>query len=263
MSEKEIAKSNSRIQELINGGAEIAGSAVGGALGFLAAGPVGAALGGAGGAASANVLKQIGEEVFGRLLSPREKIRLGGALAFAASEINQRIKKGDKIRNDGFFNKNSQHHSYAEEVVESVLLKCQREPEECKIPYMGYLISNISFDEEIKIQMAHQIIKIAEQLTYRQLCIMKLSVIKESFKLHDNHYRDQEYFTQELYQLLHECLDLYYRGLINFGGKIGFGLSDVTPGKMKVQGLGADIYNLMALEKIPIEELISIANSLS
>jgi hypothetical protein len=38
------------IRRLINTGAEIAGGAVGGALGFLAGGPTGAALLGAGGA---------------------------------------------------------------------------------------------------------------------------------------------------------------------------------------------------------------------
>ena len=42
---------NDRIQALLSGGAEIAGAAVGGALGFLADGSISAAILGAGGAA--------------------------------------------------------------------------------------------------------------------------------------------------------------------------------------------------------------------
>ena len=64
---------HSGIRRLINTGAEIAGGAVGGALGFLASGPVGAALLGAGGAAAAAALKHIGEEASERLLGPREQ----------------------------------------------------------------------------------------------------------------------------------------------------------------------------------------------
>lgn len=74
MSDEEIQKPEklSGIRRLIDAGAEIAGGAIGGALGFLAAGPAGAAAGGAGGAAAAAVLKHIGGEVSERVLSPRE-----------------------------------------------------------------------------------------------------------------------------------------------------------------------------------------------
>jgi hypothetical protein len=46
-------KKDEKVQKIIAGGAEIAGAAIGGALGFLAAGPAGAAAGGAGGALAA------------------------------------------------------------------------------------------------------------------------------------------------------------------------------------------------------------------
>jgi len=72
---------------------------VGGALGFLAGGPVGAALLGTGSAAAAMTLKHIGEEVSERLLGPREKVRIGAVLAISASDIQDRIKKGEKLAN--------------------------------------------------------------------------------------------------------------------------------------------------------------------
>lgn len=254
---------HSGIRRLINTGAEIAGGAVGGALGFIAGGPVGAALLGAGGAAAAAALRHIGEEASERLLGPREQVRVGGVLAIAAGEIRQRLEQGESVRTDGFFDPKGASRSDAEEVAESVLLKSQREPEEKKIPYMGHLFAGVAFDPQISAQLAHQIIKTAEQLTYRQLCILKLAVAKQSFALKGGNYRSHGGgFAKDLYQVLYECLDLYHRGLINFGGEVAFGPTDVQPGSMTVQGLGVDVFNLMKLALIPNEDLVAVAATL-
>jgi hypothetical protein len=255
-------KKTDRIRKLIDSGAEIAGGAVGGALGFLAGGPIGAAVLGAGGAAAATALKHIGQEASERLLGPREKVRVGGVLAIAAAEIKWRIENGERVRTDGFFDEKPSGRSDAEEVAESVLLKSQREPEERKVPYMGHLLSNVAFDPQISAQMAHQVTKAAEQLTYRQLCILKLAVVKQAFGLRDGDYRKHASFSKELYQVLYECLDLYHRGYINFGEGVAFGPTDIAPGKMTVQGLGGDVFNLMRLVTIPDEDLVPIAAQL-
>ncbi len=250
------------IRRLINTGAEIAGGAVGGALGFLAAGSMGAAALGAGGVAAAAALKRIGEETSERFLGPREQVRIGGVLAITAEEIRQRIEQGESVRTDGFFDQKPEGRSDAEEVAESVLLKSQRESEEKKLPYMGHLLSGIAFDLQIGSHMAHQLAKAAEQLTYRQLCILKLAVVKSSFELRNGDYRGQGSFSKDLYQVLHECLDLYHRGYINFGGEVAFGPTDIKPNSMTVQGLGADIFNLMKLSLIPNGDIAPIAAQL-
>jgi hypothetical protein len=255
-------ETSGRLRALIEDGAEIAGGAVGGALGFFVAGPFGAAFGGASGAAAATMLKRAGQEVSERLLGPREKVRIGGVLALATEEISRRLQNGEKLRTDDFFKEQPSGRSYAEEVAESVLLKSQREPEEKKLPYMAYLLSGIAFDGEISAEMAHQIAKAAEQLTYRQLCILMLAVGKETFGLRDGDYRNQTSFPKQLYQLLYECIDLYYRGFISFGGDVAFGPTDVAPGKMTVQGLGADVFNLMKLATLPDADLHPIAAQL-
>jgi hypothetical protein len=166
------------------------------------------------------------------------------------------------VRSDDFFEKKSSGRTNAEEVAENVLLKSQREAEERKIPYMGYLLSNVAFDGSISAPMAHQIIKTAEGLTYRQLCILKLAAVRQRFSLRAGDYRGQATFHKELYQILYECLDLYHRGLINFGGEVAFGPTDVKPSTMTIQGLGVDIFNLMSLTKIPDSDLASIAAQL-
>lgn len=260
--EGEGEKKYRRIRNLIDSGAEIAGGAVGGALGFLSGGPVEAAMFGAGGAAAAKALRHIGDETCERLLGPRERVRVGGVLAIAAAQIGERIKNGESLRDDGFFQEKWPRRSDAEEVAESILLKSQREPEEKKIPYMGYLLTNVAFQKEISAEMAHQLIKIAEQLTYRQLCILKLAKVKDNLRLKTGDYRGQGSFSKELYQILYECLDLYHRSLVNFRGEVIFGPTDVAPSRMTAQGLGGDIYNLMQLHLIPDDDLYRITEVL-
>lgn len=251
-----------RVRGLIEGGAEIAGGAVGGALGFLAAGPAGAAVFGAGGAGAAVVLRRIGVEISERLLGPRERIRLGGVLAIAAAAIENRAKRGETIRQDGFFDEKAGTRSDAEEVAEGVLLKSQREPEERKLPYMAGLLANVAFDTSISAQLAHQLIKAAEQLTYRQLCLLKVAARRESFGLRAADYRGQASFPKDLYQVLYECHDLYQRGFVSFGGEVAFGPTDVHPAKMTPQGLGADLFNLMGLEWISDTDLAPVVAQL-
>lgn len=152
------------IRKLISTGAEIAGGAVGGALGFLAGGPAGAALGGAGGAAAAAALKHIGEEASERLLAPREQVRVGGVLAIAAEEVRRRVEQGESVRTDGFFESRNGGRPDAEEVAESILLKSQREAEEKKIPYMGHLFAAVAFDPQISPQCHIKSLKLLSSL---------------------------------------------------------------------------------------------------
>lgn len=129
---------------------------------------------------------------------------------------------------------------------------------------MGHLFAAVAFDSLVSAQLAHQVIKTAEQLSYRQLCILNLAVEKQRFALRSSDYRNYGGgFAKDLYQVLYECLDLYHRGLINFGGEVAFGPTDVIPGSMTVQGLGADVYNLMKLCLIPNEDLIPVAVQLA
>lgn len=250
------------MERLVSASPEIAGDAIAGALGFLAGDPFVAAVGAGCGVLMANAVRMVGEDILNRFLSEREQTRVLGVVAISANEINNRINNGEKLRDDNFFEKNNRKRSDAEEVVENIILKSQREPEEDKIQYLGYLLSNIAFDKNIGVHYAHQMIKTLEQLTYRQLCILKLSVNKNRFNLRNNDYRGQENFPIELTQLLYEYLDLYHRGLINFGGEVALGLADIIPGRTTVQGMGADIYNLTYLSKIPDAEIAPIVNQL-
>jgi hypothetical protein len=255
-------KEESGFKKLINASTEIAGGAIGGALGFFAAGLLGAAALGAGGAAIAAALKHVGEEASERLLGPREKARIGGVLALVAVEIQQRVKAGEILRNDGFFDKTIMGRSAAEEVAENVLLKSQREAEEKKLKYMAHLLSSVSFDSKVSPSMAHQLVKAAEHLTYRQLCILKIAAIKNTLLLRAENYEKYGPIEIELRQVLYECFELYQKGLINNGQFIAFGPAEVCPSGMNTQGLGADLFNLMRLAEIPNDDLAPIVSQL-
>ena len=107
--------------------------------------------------------------------------------------------------------------------------------------------------------MAHQMTKAAESMTYRQLCILQLSAIKERFNLRKRSYEGQDSFSKDLYQLIYEYYDLYNRGLISFGDTLAATLVDVIPGTAIPQALGVDIYYQMRLHLIPDSDVEPIA----
>ncbi len=261
MSDPNKSDHKKNVSELISAGSEIVGAGIGGVTGFLFAGPVGAAGAGIGGVIVAKTLNKVGQEISTRLLSPREKVRVGGVMALSTLEIEKRISEGETIRSDGFFDTNPNGRSNADEVVESVLLKSQREPEEKKLPYLAHLYANIAFSEEISTPMAHQLIKGVNQLTYRQLCILRLCAMKK-IPLREKDYREESSFPKELYQVLYECFDLSSKGYINNGSTIALGLTDLIPKEMTPQALGADIHNFLQLWNIPMEDLQPIIDQL-
>ena len=254
---------NRAVRALVNSGTELAGGAVAGALGFLAAGPAGAAAFGAAGITASRLLEHVGQEVSDRLLSAREKQRVGGVIAVAAADIRQRLEAGEHLRADGFFNCEALGRSAADEVAESIVLKVQREPEEKKLSYMGHLLSSVAFDDAIGPEMAHQIAKSAERLTYRQLCLLKIFGVDEvRSMLRDEDYRKQTSIPIQQRQILYESFDLarnYYIASENYI----LGVTDIRPRQTQTQGIGADMYNLMKLRLIPTNDLRPIIEQLT
>ena len=255
-----------QIKRIVDAGVNLlqgAGSnAAGAVVGFMVGGPAGAAAGGVVGWAVSQGLGRLGCEFSKRTLAPREEARVGCVLVLGVEQIRMRIEAGDQLRTDGFFDSTIYDRSGADEVMENILLKSQREPEEKKLPFMANLFANIAFDSTISSEMAHQVIKTAGELTYRQLCLLRLAAVRDKFDLRKSNYRGQNLSAKELYQILYECFGLYSRGYINFGENVVFGLTDVVPASISVQGLGTDTYSLMGLGDIPQEEIVSIATPL-
>lgn len=157
---------------LIENVGSVAGGAVGGIIGTVVAGPSGAVLGALAGTLIENAVKKIGEEIKERKLSKAEDKKVGSVYVLASENIAQKLLAGQTLREDSFFEESEDDRSTAEEIFERTLFAAQREAEEKKLPYYARMYSNIAFSKDVTRPMANQIIKIAEQLTYRQLLIL-------------------------------------------------------------------------------------------
>ena len=127
---------------------------------------------------SAAVIPIIVREVIRRVITPltsnSESKRLYQWAKQAAEGIVQRLKDSEEFRKDGFFEETPTNRSNFEEVIESTLKKVMDATEEPKIKFMANLTKNIHFDENLDMNTYRQILKLLDELSYRQLCIIKL-----------------------------------------------------------------------------------------
>ena len=120
------------------------------------------------------VLKEVVHQVILPLTSRGESKRLYEWGTQAAGGIACRCKKGEEFRKDGFFDETPTNRSNFEEVVESMLKKVMDTTEEPKIKFMANLTVHAFFDEDLDMNTYRQIFKVLNELSYRQLCIIKM-----------------------------------------------------------------------------------------
>ena len=127
---------------------------------------------------AAAVLPRIINEVIHRIIfpltSPSESKRLYQWGKQAAIGIAQRLKDGEEFRKDGFVEEPATNNPNWEEVIESTLKKVMDATEQPKIKFMANLTENVHFDEDLDMDTYRQILKDLDELTYRQLCIIRL-----------------------------------------------------------------------------------------
>ena len=71
--------------------------------------------------------------------------------------------------------------SPAVEIAEGMLLAARNEYEEKKLPFFGNLLANIAFDPTIDREQANLLIKIGENVTFRQMCILSVFADHDRF----------------------------------------------------------------------------------
>ena len=165
----------------------------------------------------ANSLKSIGQEFAERMLSQRENLRVGSALILAAEGIRKRLESGESVRDDGFFDKTATNYSNMDEAVESTLKKVMGTTEEPKIKFMANLIESVYFDSDLDMHTYRHILKHLEELTYRQLCIVKLFMNADQIDL-DNFGNPN--VTPNLSSILTDCIEVRDKGFINSGNPL-------------------------------------------
>ncbi len=241
----------------------MAGGAVGGALGFLCAGPIVAAAAGAGGVLITKALVAVGDEISDRILAPREKARIGATLAISADTVRKRIENGDPPRQDEFVDDGSDHPPI-EEITEGLLLAAQRAYDEKRVPYIGRLSGNLNFRPDLNTAAASWLTRLAQDISYTQLCMLRLAL--ENVKgepLRGGRIENKRTKGPAHAAYLAEIFNLYQRSLINFGDAAVFSVLDTNPPAMALQGYGVHLYDLMELGRIPKEDLRPIREALS
>ena len=164
-------------------------------------------------AAAISVITKWGLDRFVPLLkSKRQSVRLFQWGILASEGIAQRLTNGEKFRNDGFCDEIPANRANMDEVVESTLKQVLDTIEEPKIKFMANLTENVHFDSDLDIDTYRRILKILDELSYRQLCIIKLFMNADHIDL-DNFGNPN--ITQNLSSILTDCLEIRDKGLIN------------------------------------------------
>jgi hypothetical protein len=152
-----------RVKRFIDGGADLAG-AVGGVGATAVGGPlVGAAVGVA--------IRQVVMAV-GGLFSRREEERIGAALLTIEEDTKAYQQRGERPRDDGFFDERGDLRPEAEELLEGVLRQAAASHEERKVPLLAHLFSSVAHDESVGSADAVYLLRLASELTYRQFVIL-------------------------------------------------------------------------------------------
>ena len=254
---------NDKVKSIIQAGSEIAGAAVGSALGFFAGGPVPAA-----GAAVAGVaLTRVLGDVASRFLSGRETMRVGGVAAIAASIIDERLKRGDELRSDGFFEAgNTNERSPADEIFEGTLLAAKNSHEEKKLLHLGALFANVAFSQDCPPEEANFHVKTAESLTYSQFVLLRLFALKDNpFNLRQQDYKAGTQTTYATISLLHAIQELCALNLAIMqrpgepNHTIVIGINIICPSHMQLAVGGERLHNLLGLQVVEDKDLESVA----
>lgn len=234
----------------------VTGAVVGASIGTAVAGPAGAGIGAIGEVVITKIFTGLSKEFDQRNLSFSESQRIKNVHDAALIKIQENITNGKRIRNDDFFYDDEDDRSSAEEILEGTLLASQRENEKKKLIYLSNMYANIIFDCNVDRYMANHLIKVASDLTYRQLLIILVLMRYQSGLLTDPARRNTEYGTINGYKnisLASEIFDLYRKNILFSSTSIS-DAAGINPSFLKVKGIGELMFKLMDMNEISYDE---------
>jgi hypothetical protein len=248
-----------RLKSLLVQSASMFGGAMAGAMGAAAGGPAAGFALGAVSTLVSNSFAQIGKEFAERHLGPKEEEKIGATMLMIDQLISERFEAGARIRDDDFFKNTKSGDSKAKNITEDALNKARNEAESKKLKFYAELIASSTVDTSISDVMAHQMIKYLDQMSYRQLLILKSisSPYRERFRA--SSYADVTEYEQIQIEILFELYELISKQFVANGDVIALSIADIVPNRLKIQGMGAHIFNHAKLKQIPYEEWSPVA----
>jgi hypothetical protein len=235
--------------------------AVGGGAGAATGEPVAAAVG-AGAPIVIRGLTWAAAEFRQRVLGQREAYRVAMVARLAKAKYEKNIAEGKELRDDDFFLKDeATGRTSADEIIEGTLLAAQREHEERKLPYYANLLANLPFEPAIDRYTANLLLRTAQELSYRQLCLLAL-VAKKDQHILPNKSRPADGISWGAWSVKEELDDLGYgkREMV-MAAHHGPGLPTNigVPADLALRTAGTALYELMGLAEIPDSELYKLS----
>lgn len=265
----DIGDADDPLTRMITSGAGALGIATGAVLGTAVAGPPGAVIGATTGALLQDGMKAVAGDVAARFTAQTEQDRMGSLYVLAQNQVVERLNGGEQPRSESFFRprerkKAKRLRSEADELLEGTFLAARKAFEERKVALLANFYTNVVFRNDLDSGHANYILSLMESLTYRQLIgifIIGSGQLSNAVRARD--FRGggileplQVGVLFELYQLVK--LDL----VADSGSRYILGVADINPSQLRLQGTGAELFNLMAPLTLDFEEYGYFINAL-
>ena len=204
-----------------------------------------------------SVLQTVGDDMVSRALSAYERNRVDRTYAEIINKVKQKLDSGLFPRDDDYWAPKYEGISDANILLEGVLTKARDEYEEKKRRYYPNLCANMCFTEHLPYERLNTILKLFEQLTYRQLQI--LAYVNQRGKIETAKWDTHLKVVEEAYKyfdIYYEVFNLYN---INLLRQPRLGWSSST-NDLDLSPLGVDLVILTELYNMPEEEINEISS---
>jgi hypothetical protein len=186
---------------------------------------------------------------------------MGAALAFAIERLQVLKGQGIEVRDDGFFVEDPAGSAGAE-LIEGVLFAALQDHEEKKSLLYGNLLASIATDPTIDRGFANLLLRRAEQLSYRQLCLLAIvGTQSERQYLRDQRSTPKDSWIQ--IAVIEELDELGYGRLEMVGVERDDGRPPSNlgvPADLRLRAIGSALYETMNLQEIPTEDKSEIVS---
>jgi len=248
-----------KLKALIDKGSEIGGSVAGATIGLAIAGPAGALVGAAVGPLIGAAFKKVGIEISEKIMGHREQARVGATYTLALEKISKMLNSGRKVREDDLFLSQKNGRSKSESILEGTLLKARNEYEEKKIRCYSNFLANLSFDDSVSFEKGNTLLRILEQLSYRQIAILAYFSEVNSLSTEKWMISFKDKIELGKYQDFYfELMDTYNKQLLQqTGGGISMSVSSLG-----ISPLGKTMCDLIGIEEIDPNDKLEIKNTI-
>ena len=181
-------------------------------------------------------------------------------------KVKENIDKNMNIKEENFIIINNENKLLIEEFMDGIVINAKNEHEENKLKYYGYLLGNLIFKENLDRDESNRLIKISRSLSYCQIKLINMYIISQMIQVPILKREDYTKTGIENYRLLgvlQDTLDMIQKSILNGSGKLVLDIVQINPSKVKVQGIGTLLYNLMGLSKMPYDEMEDLLDILS